>query len=99
MKKNDKNLQFSVSVKENTAGFRIYFENGYGISVIFGGDSASEDMKITKSGENIEYSCDSAEIAVINSEGTFVPFQKEGVVKSFSKTKDLLKIFSWAMNR
>ena len=83
MSENQKNSGFSVSVREDIAGFRLFFENGYGISVIFGGDSGSQVMKTIKTPERHEYFCDTA----------------EGAVKSFCTPEELPKIISWTMNK
>tara|TARA_Y100000004_G_C8735401_1_gene336023 strand:- start:318 stop:617 length:300 start_codon:yes stop_codon:yes gene_type:complete len=99
MSENQKNSGFSVSVREDIAGFRLFFENGYGISVIFGGDSGSQVMKTIKTPERHEYFCDTAEVAVLNPNGELVPFRSEGAVKSFCTPEELPKIISWTMNK
>tara|TARA_Y100001937_G_scaffold109135_1_gene153491 strand:+ start:1964 stop:2263 length:300 start_codon:yes stop_codon:yes gene_type:complete len=99
MNENEKNSGFSVSLRENTAGFRLFFENGYGISVIFGGDSGSKEMKTMEMKNRKEYFCDNAEVAVLNPKGELVPFMNEGAVKSFCTPEEFPKIISWTMNK
>jgi len=90
---------FYVSKREDQAGFRIFFPNGYGISVLFGGDSGSDPVSLSETEVGTDYFCENAEIAVINKEGTLVPFQKDKKVKEYSNPDDLPQILSWAMNR
>lgn len=97
-KKSDKS-GFSVSIRRDTAGFRLFFENGYGISVIFGGDSGSQTMKTIETQERREFFCDNAEVAVLNQKGELVPFRGEGAVKTFCTPEELPKIISWTMNK
>ena len=99
MAKNVNKSGFSVSIRDQTAGFRIFFENGYGISVIFGGDSGSQEMKIMQNGTKTDYFCNSSEVAVINPKGELVPFITEGAVKSFCCPEEIAKIISWTMNK
>ena len=93
------NPGFYVSKREDQIGFRVFFPNGYGISVIFGGDSGSNHVLVNNSNSNTEYFCENAEIAVINKECKIVPFGDTEAVKEFSMPEDLLQIISWAMNR
>ncbi len=90
---------FYVSKREDQAGFRIFFPNGYGISVLFGGDSGSDPVSLSETEVGTDYFCENAEIAVINKEGKIVPFPNNEMVREFSLPEDLPKIFSWTINR
>jgi hypothetical protein len=90
---------FYVSKRQDEVGFKVFFPNGYGISVIFGGDSASDSVFVRKNELDVEYFCENAEIAVINSDGDMVPFTDNKKVKEFSNPENLLQIFSWTMNK
>ena len=46
---------FYVSKREDQIGFRVFFPNGYGISVIFGGDSGSNQVLVNKSDSSTDY--------------------------------------------
>ena len=80
-------------------GFKIFFENGYGISFIFGGESNSDDMKMKKFGQSCDYFAKTAEVAVLNEKGELVPFKHEGAIKSHVKLEEIPQIISWTMNR
>lgn len=90
---------FYVTDRMEQVGFRMFFENGYGISVIFGPECASDEVTIKKTNTGAEYHCENAEIAVINKNGSLVPFRKSENVKEFSQPEDLPQIISWAMNK
>jgi hypothetical protein len=80
-------------------GFKVFFENGYGISFIFGGESNSDEMKIKKFGQSCDYFAKTAEVAVLNEKGELVPFNKDGAIKSYVKPEEIGQIISWTMNR
>lgn len=80
-------------------GFRLFFDNNYGISVIFGGFSHSDEVKVTENGESKEYFCETAEVAVLNPEGKLVPFDKDNKIMDHVLPENLPQIISWAMNR
>lgn len=80
-------------------GFKIFFENGYGISFIFGGESNSDEMKMKKFGQSCDYFAKTAEVAVLNERGELVPFKHEGAIKSHVKPEEIPQIISWTMNR
>lgn len=84
---------------EKTVGFKILFENGYVISILFGANSESDELKIKKSTDRTEYFCKNAEIAVLNTNEELVPFTKDSSIKSFSKPEEIPQIISWVMNR
>tara|TARA_R110002051_G_scaffold313869_1_gene390321 strand:- start:700 stop:990 length:291 start_codon:yes stop_codon:yes gene_type:complete len=91
---------FYVTDRKEQVGFRVFFPNGYGISVIFGSECGSDDVLKRKTTTGSEYFCENAEIAVINKEGRLVPFRKnEEKVKEFCNPADLPQILSWALNR
>ena len=90
---------FYVSDRLDQVGFRLFFENGYGISVIFGPECGSDEVLVKKSSTGAEYFCENAEIAVINKNGDIVPFRKNENVKEFSQPEDLPQILSWAIKR
>jgi len=90
---------FYVSNRIEQVGFRVFFPNGYGISVIIGPDCGSDEVSVRKSQSGADYFCKNAEIAVINSDGSIVPFQSSKSVKDHSNPEDLPQIISWAMNR
>tara|TARA_R110000824_G_scaffold227551_1_gene415363 strand:- start:183 stop:470 length:288 start_codon:yes stop_codon:yes gene_type:complete len=90
---------FYVSKREDQVGFRICFANGYGISVLFGGDSGSNPVSVKETESGTDYFCENAEIAVINKDDKIVPFKNDETVREFSLPEDLPQIFSWAMNR
>mgnify|MGYP003654376028 FL=1 len=90
---------FYITDRKEQVGFRMFFPNGYGISIIFGPECGSGDVLTRKTTTGSEYFCENAEIAVINKEGTLVPFQEDKKVKEYSNPDDLPQILSWAMNR
>ena len=80
-------------------GFKMFFENGYGVSVIFGGVSNSDDIKITQFSGSTDYFCENAEVAVLNPTGNLVPFGKNDKIKEKVLPEQLPQIISWVMNR
>ena len=90
---------FYVSDRLEQVGFRVFFPNGYGISVIFGPDCGSDEVSVQRTETGADYFCKNAEIAVINKDGSIVPFQQSKPVRNFSAPEDLPQIISWAMNR
>ena len=84
---------------EKTVGFKIFFDNGYLISLLFGVNSDSDELKIKKSTDRTEYFCKNAEIAVLNQNEEIVPFTKDSSLKSFCKPEEIPQIISWIMNR
>lgn len=84
---------------EKTVGFKILFDNGYIISFLFGTNSASDDVKMKKTGNVTEYFCKNAEIAVLNEKEEIVPFNKQSPIKSFAKPEEVAQIISWVVNR
>jgi len=79
-------------------GFRMFFDNGYGISVIFGDLTDSNDIEYSEFDSGKEFYSPNAEVAVINDKGEVVPFPKN-TIKSSTKPEDLPQIISWVMNR
>ena len=85
--------------EQKIVGFKVFFPNGYGVSVIFGGDSSSDEIKIKKNGSSEEYFSSTAEIAVLNPNHELIPFEENSPVRENVRTEKLLQILSWAMNR
>jgi len=90
---------FYVSDRVEQVGFRVFFDNGYGLSIIFGPECGSNEVSVKKSTSGAEYFCENAEVAVISKDGSLVPFQKNEKVKEFSSPEDLPQIISWVMKR
>lgn len=82
----------------NTTGFKLYFPNNYGISVVFGGISDSDSVEVKETSNRREFFCKTAEVAVLNSKGEIVPFP-DNMVKTNVTPEELPQIISWAMNR
>ena len=79
-------------------GFRMFFDNGYGISVVFGDLTDSDDIEYSEHPTGKEYFCSTAEVAVINNKGEVVPFLND-TIKSSVKPEQLPQIISWVMSR
>lgn len=84
---------------DEVVGFKMFFPNGYGVSVIFGTFTESDPLFLNKKDEFYDYHCESAEVAVISPDGDLIPFISEGVIKSKVKPEQLPQIISWAMNK
>ena len=84
---------------EDLVGFKLFFKNGYGISVVFGDLADCSDVTVKKSQNIYHYQCKNAEVAVINSNGEIVPFAGEGTIKSKTIPDDIPQIISWAMKK
>ncbi len=80
-------------------GFKLFFENGYGISFVFGGDSKSDEVKMKTFGNSCDYFAKTAEVAVLNEKGELVPFKNDGAIKSYVKPEEIGQIISWTQNR
>ena len=84
---------------ENTVGFKMFFENGYCISFVFGGESESDDLKLKKSDHSVDFFCKNSEVAVLNEKNELVPFKGDGLIKSRVKPEEIPQIISWVTNR
>jgi len=93
------NVVISDDDDERMVGFRISFENGYTISVIFGENTKSDHLDLVEYEKTKEYSSKTAEVAVLNDKNEFVPFKKDGAIKSHVKSEELPQIISWTINR
>ena len=90
---------FFVGFSENAKGFKMKFENGYLISVIFGDSANSGEIIESKLSNKTEFFSKTAEVAVISPSGELIPFMNDHMVKTKVEPKHIPQIISWAMNR
>lgn len=84
---------------EKVVGFKIFFENGYCVSLVFGSGIGSDDLKTVKTDTSCDYFCKNAEVAVLNPNNEIIPFNKDGAIKEHVTPEQIPQIISWAMNR
>lgn len=83
-------------------GFSIVFPNGYTVSVQFGGNNycsmrnVNERYDAWRQASQLYYSPD-AEVAVLDPDGEFVPFESSGdKVRGRTDAETVAKIIQWA---
>ena len=84
---------------ENMVGFKIFFENGYGVSFVFGGESLTDPVKMKQTNNSCDFFCKDAEVAVLNSKHEIIPFRKDGAIKPHVKPEEIPQIISWVMKK
>lgn len=79
-------------------GFKIIFDNGYGISMSFGSLTQSDEVEFTDSDSGKTWFSPNAQIFVVNDKGLTVPFQNETITEGVVPS-DLAQIIAWVMKR
>jgi hypothetical protein len=80
----------------NHRGFQITFENGWKISVMFGGDEHYADGKVRT--DEFSYA-NSAEVAVFNPNGLFYPLTDSDDVIGHQTADEVAALIAWTQSQ
>lgn len=88
-------------------GFQITLSNGYTVSVQFGihnycaarNLSPSANFDAWKTTDDDTHTCEDAEVAIIDPNGEFVPFDSGDTVRGRTDPDTVAKIIAWVMTQ